>query len=52
VTISGKLFHVSGIPTQVVLDKDGIVRASFVGYGGPTEDLEKAIHAALIATAH
>jgi hypothetical protein len=38
---------VSGIPTQYVLDRSGIVRASFVGYGGPTDDLEKAIRAAL-----
>ncbi|MDQ2733258.1 MAG: TlpA family protein disulfide reductase, partial [Armatimonadota bacterium] len=47
--VSGKLFHVSGIPTQYVVDKSGIVRASFVGYGGPSDDLEKAVRAALTA---
>jgi thiol-disulfide isomerase/thioredoxin len=45
--VSSKAYHVSGIPTQYVLDRSGIVRASFVGYGGPTDDLEKAIRAAL-----
>ena len=37
----------SGIPTQYVLDRNGIVRASFVGYDGPSDDLEKAVRAAL-----
>lgn len=45
--VSGKAYHVSGIPTQYVIDRSGVVRASFVGYGGPTDDLEKAIRAAL-----
>jgi thiol-disulfide isomerase/thioredoxin len=44
--VSGKLFQVTGIPTQYVLDKNGVIRASFVGYGGPTNDLEQAIRAA------
>lgn len=45
--VSGKLFQVTGIPTQFVIDAGGTVRASFVGYGGPTDDLEKAVRAAL-----
>ncbi len=45
--VSGKLFHVTGIPTQYVLDKDGVICASFVGYAGPMNALEKAIRAAL-----
>ncbi len=44
--VSGKAYHVSGIPTQYVIDANGVVRTSFVGYGGPTDDLEKAIRAA------
>jgi len=44
--VSSKLYHVTGIPTQFVVDKRGVIRASFVGYGGPTTDLEKAIRAA------
>lgn len=45
--ISGRLYHVSGIPTQYVIDKSGIIRASSVGYGGPSDMLEKSIRAAL-----
>jgi thiol-disulfide isomerase/thioredoxin len=45
--VSGKLFQVTVIPTQYVLDGKGVIRASFVGYGGPTADLERAIRAAL-----
>ncbi|HLJ54627.1 MAG TPA: TlpA disulfide reductase family protein [Chthonomonadaceae bacterium] len=45
--ISGSLYRVAGIPTQFVLDKKGIIRAAFAGYGGPTDNLEKAIRAAL-----
>ncbi len=44
--VSGKQFSVTGIPTQYVLDGQGVVRASFVGFGGPTDDLEKAVRAA------
>jgi len=40
---SGRLYHVSGIPTQFVIGKDGKVLKSFVGYGGPTADLADAI---------
>ena len=45
--VSGKLYRVTGIPTQYVIDAAGTVRASFVGFGGPTDDLEKAVRAAL-----
>ncbi len=41
--VSGKLFKVSGIPTQYVIDPKGKITASFVGYGGPTNDLREAI---------
>lgn len=44
--VSSKLYQVSGIPTQYVIDASGLIRASFIGYGGPTDDLEKAIRAA------
>lgn len=43
--ISSKLYHVPGIPAQFVVDRGGIIRASFIGYGGPTDDLTKAIRA-------
>ena len=45
--ISGKHYNVSGIPTQYVIDADGVIRASFVGYGGPTDAMEKAVRACL-----
>ncbi|MBS1721767.1 MAG: TlpA family protein disulfide reductase [Armatimonadetes bacterium] len=45
--ISHRLYRVTGIPTQFILDKAGIVRKSFVGFGGPTDDLEKAVRSAL-----
>lgn len=45
--LSSQKFQVSGIPTQYVIDQNGIIRASFVGYGKPTDDLEKAIRACL-----
>jgi len=41
--VSGRSYKVSGIPTQYVIDKTGKVRASFVGYGGETDDLKNAI---------
>ncbi len=47
--VSSKLYNVTGIPTQYVIDAKGAVRASFVGYGGPTDDLEKALRAAIKA---
>lgn len=46
--LSSKLYSVSGIPTQYVVDKNGVIRASFVGYGGPTSELEKAVKAAAV----
>ena len=45
--VSGRLYHISGIPTQYVVDKAGVVHASFVGYGGPTDDQETTVRAAL-----
>ncbi len=48
---TGHLYHVSGIPTQYVIGKDGKVVTSFVGYGGPTTDLADAITKATAATA-
>ena len=45
--ISNTLYKVYGIPTQYVVDRSGNISASFVGYGGPTPDLENAIKAAL-----
>ncbi len=45
-TVSGQ-YKASTIPTQYVLDKNGVVRAGFMGYSGPTDDLEKAVRAAL-----
>ena len=45
--VSGKLYRVTGIPTQFVVDASGTVRWSTVGFGGPTEELEKAVRAAL-----
>ena len=40
-------YKVSLIPTQYVVDADGVVRWSMVGFNGETGDLEKAIRAAL-----
>ena len=50
-SVSGDDYHVSGIPTQYVIDANGIIRASFVGYGGPTDDMENAVKAAISGTA-
>lgn len=44
--IATSLYHVSGIPTQYVLSREGKIVQSFVGYDGPTDDLENAIKAA------
>ncbi len=49
--IATKLYKVSGIPTQYVIDREGRITASFVGFGGPTDDLEKAIAKADTKTA-
>lgn len=40
-------YHVSGIPTQYIVGKDGKITQSFVGYDGPTNDLVNAITSAL-----
>ena len=48
--VAGRLYHVTGIPTQYVIGKDGKVITSFVGYGGPTTDLADAITKATAAT--
>jgi thiol-disulfide isomerase/thioredoxin len=45
--ISGKLYGVSGIPTQFVIDRKGVVRASFVGFDEDEKPLKTAIEAAL-----
>jgi len=44
--IATPLYHVSGIPTQYTIDRDGKIRKSFVGFDGPTDDLENTIAAA------
>jgi peroxiredoxin/outer membrane lipoprotein-sorting protein len=41
--IAKKLFLVTGIPTQYVIDKDGKVAASFVGYEEGSHQLEDAL---------
>lgn len=50
-SIATKLYHVSGIPTQYVIDKNGRIVKSFVGYGGPTPELAAAITKASAAPA-
>jgi len=45
--VSSKLFKVTGIPTQYIIDATGTIRASFIGYGGETDALEKAVRAVL-----
>lgn len=44
--VASRLYHVSGIPTQYVISPAGKVTKSFVGFGGPTNDLAQAITAA------
>ncbi|MES2460346.1 MAG: TlpA disulfide reductase family protein, partial [Armatimonadota bacterium] len=44
--IVGDLYRVSGIPTQYIIDKQGVIRTSLVGFGGPTKALEEAVRAA------
>lgn len=48
-SVVNKLYHVSGIPTQYIIGKDGKVVTSFVGYGGPTSDLADALTKATAA---
>jgi len=40
-------YHVSGIPTQYIVGKDGKITQRFVGYDGPSDDLANAITSAL-----
>jgi thiol-disulfide isomerase/thioredoxin/outer membrane lipoprotein-sorting protein len=44
--VANDLYHVSGIPTQYVIDPKGNIVKSFVGYGGPSDDLANAVKAA------
>lgn len=44
--IATTLYKVTGIPTQYVIGKDGKIVKSFVGFGGPTDDLANALKAA------
>ena len=44
--IGARYYKVSSIPTQYVIDPNGRVVQSFVGYDGPSGDLENAIKAA------
>jgi peroxiredoxin len=46
-SVSGGLYQVKSIPNQFVLDQNGVVCAHFVGYGGPSDELEMAVRAAL-----
>lgn len=41
--VATMLYKVSGIPTQYVIGADGRIVKSFLGYGGPTDDLANAI---------
>ena len=53
-SIATKLYHVSGIPTQYVIDKDGKIAASTVGYdekGTVLEDTLKKLGADTVAAA-
>ncbi len=43
-SIASNLYHVSGIPTQYVIDKDGKIAASTVGYDEGGTDLEAALN--------
>lgn len=44
--IATNLFNVSGIPTQYIIDKTGVIRASFLG-APPKEELEKVVEVLL-----
>lgn len=53
-SIASKFYHVSGIPTQYVIDKDGKIAASTVGYdekGTELEDILKKLGAGTVAAA-
>ena len=40
------LYHVAATPTEYLIDRDGKIVASFVGYEGPNAELERALEAA------
>ena len=47
--VAKTLYNESGIPTQYVIDKNGVIRASFLGYDDREKDnpLELAVQAAI-----
>ena len=47
--VASLLYHVSGIPTQYVIGKDGKVFKSFVGYSGSTTELADTLTQAIAA---
>ncbi len=51
-SIAGSLYHVSGIPTQYVIDKDGNVAAANVGYDESDHRLEAALTKLGVAVAN
>ncbi|MEO7715581.1 MAG: redoxin domain-containing protein [Capsulimonas sp.] len=50
-SISGSLYKVSGIPTQYIIDKDGKVAATTVGYSEGSHSLEDALKSAGVTVA-
>jgi peroxiredoxin len=46
---SNKLFHVSGLPTKFVIDREGVIRASLVGWDDGDLQLEAGLARAGIA---
>ena len=47
--IVGKKYHVNGIPTTVVIGRDGMVKQVHVGFGGNLDELDKEIEGLLKA---
>jgi thiol-disulfide isomerase/thioredoxin len=45
--VASALYQVTAIPTQYVIDRQGVVVTSIVGFAGPTPELEKGVQAAL-----
>ncbi|MGA2500107.1 MAG: TlpA disulfide reductase family protein [Tepidisphaeraceae bacterium] len=45
--IVGKKYHVNGIPTTVVIGRDGVVKQVHVGFGGSLDDLDRELEAML-----
>jgi thiol-disulfide isomerase/thioredoxin len=50
-SVSGSLYKVSGIPTQYIIDKDGKVAATTVGYSEGSHSLEDALKSAGVTVA-